>query len=176
MPLDTSAVELLLNPDMDVSSVAVIPDVRLSISFLCESELPTPSVVVSLPSLSPKNKAPTVEKPQQESRTCVVINCRNKIKRNHVCWRHGGFRNCTVVGCSNRVKARGLCWSHGGGKRCISPGCMTTALRYGLCWAHGGGKRCVFEGCNRPAYERNKNRCDLHCSAPRTARTMTVAI
>ncbi|ETV70711.1 hypothetical protein H257_13809 [Aphanomyces astaci] len=100
--------------------------------------------------------------PTGTSRYCLVGQCPNKVKRNGVCWRHGGFRNCTSTGCINRAKSRGLCWTHGGGKRCDTPYCSKTALRYGHCWAHGGGKRCDADGCKRPAYERNGNRCTLH--------------
>ncbi|KAF0692325.1 Aste57867_16582 [Aphanomyces stellatus] len=94
--------------------------------------------------------------------TCNVHACDRAVKRNGVCWKHGGARGCTALGCSNRAKARGLCWTHGGGKRCQAPECVKTALRFGHCWAHGGGKRCLMDGCHRPAYERNGNCCDAH--------------
>ncbi|EQC42882.1 hypothetical protein SDRG_00600 [Saprolegnia diclina VS20] len=95
---------------------------------------------------------------------CSVADCPSGAKTNGLCWKHGGSKTCSFPNCSNRSKTYGVCWSHGGGKQCGEAGCTKTALRHGLCWAHGGGKRCRADGCQRPAYERNDNLCDVHCS------------
>ncbi|KAF0721777.1 hypothetical protein Ae201684_018920 [Aphanomyces euteiches] len=156
MPRSILSIEFLLNPEIN-------PDVHLDEPKLFDLHagfMPESSELTFVKSrVSFKHSLRFFLK---QAKVCAIDDCDNKVKRNGVCWRHGGFRQCTLEGCNKSVKARGLCWAHGGGKPCQALDCTTPALRYGFCWAHGGGKRCEVSGCTRPAYKRRGNLCSVH--------------
>ncbi|KAF0723836.1 hypothetical protein Ae201684_017331 [Aphanomyces euteiches] len=166
MPLVDLDIKVLLNPADEYEVEPIDP--RLSLAFVCN----TTRIEAFCSALFVESSKKCLDQHEalKSPRTCSFPNCSNKVKRDGVCWRHGGFRYCTIDGCANRLKARGLCWRHGGGKPCKTLNCSKTALRFGHCWAHGGGKRCQVDGCARPAYKRNDDKCDLHSAISQSSK------